>query len=59
MEEVLTKILMVLGVPGICYLTWLGLKFVVTLLICKHPELSDNKVKYITRLIAKDKHQSQ
>lgn len=56
--EVLTQLLKVLGSAGICYFGWLILKLVVTILICRHPELSNEKVKYITNMISKDKHQS-
>lgn len=55
---VLTKILNILGYTGLCYFGYLILKLVIAILICKHPELSNEKVKYITRMIAKDKHQS-
>ena len=55
---VLTEILKVLGCVGLCYFGYLILKLVVTILICRHPELSEKKVKYITNMIAKDKHQS-
>ena len=55
---VLTQFLKILGCAGLCYIGCLALKLVVTILICKHPELSETKVKYITRMIAKDKHQS-
>ena len=30
------------------------LKFAIALLICRHPELSNKKVKYLTRMITKD-----
>nr|DAD59812.1 MAG TPA: hypothetical protein [Bacteriophage sp.] len=56
---VLTKILNILGYAGLCYFGYLLLKLVVTILICKHPELSNEKVKYITHMVAKDKHQSK
>ncbi|WP_448902221.1 hypothetical protein [Eubacterium sp.] len=59
MLVVLTKILNILGYTGLCYFGYLILKLVVTILICKHPELSNEKVKYITHMIAKDKHQSK
>ena len=55
---VLTEILKVLGCVGLCYFGYLTLKLVVAILICRHPELSEKKVKYITSMIAKDKHQS-
>ena len=54
----LTEILKVLGCVGLCYFGYLTLKLVVAILICRHPELSVKKVKYITSMIAKDKHQS-
>jgi len=56
--NIFTKVIEVSASCGICYLAYLGLKFVVTLQICKHPELSDEKVKCITRMIAKDRHHS-
>ncbi len=50
---VLTQILKVIGVPAICYLCYLGVKLITLHVICKHPELSDDKkVKYITRMVA-------
>ena len=59
MLAVLTLFLKVLGCTGLCYFGYLILKLVVTILICKHPELSNEKVKHITHMIAKDKHQSK
>lgn len=59
MLVVLTQFFKVLGCAGLCYFGWLFLKLIVTILICRHPELSNEKVKYITRMIAKDKHQSK
>ena len=56
---VLTQLFKVLGCTGLCYFGYLVLKLVVTILICKNPKLSDEKVKYITRMISKDKHQSK
>ncbi|WP_313069756.1 hypothetical protein [Lacrimispora sp.] len=35
---------------GICYVS----KIIVVFMICKHPELSDDKVKRITKMISKD-----
>ena len=55
MLEVLTQLLKVLGSIGMCYFGYLILKLVVTILICKHPELSNEKVKYITEMISKNK----
>jgi len=56
---VLTQLLKILGCTGVCYFGYLILKLVATILICKNPKLSDEKVKYITRMISKDKHQSK
>ena len=58
MLEVLTFIFKVLGASGICYILLMGLKLATVNIICKHPELSDNKVKYITKMISKDGHHS-
>lgn len=55
----LTQFIKILSCTGLCYLGYLSLKLVVTILICRHPELSDEKVKYITRMIAKDRHQAK
>lgn len=57
--DMLTNVIRVLCYADICYLRYLGLKLVVIILICKHPELSEKKVQYITRMVAKDKHQSK
>lgn len=59
MLVVLTQSLKVLGCTGLCYFGYLILKLVVTVLICKYPELSNEKVKYITHMISKGKHQSK
>ena len=56
---VLTQFLKILGCAGLCYIGCLALTLVVTILICKHPELSNEKVKYITNMVAKDRHQSK
>lgn len=54
--EILTKIFEILGCAGLCYAGYLILKLVVAILICKHPELSNQKVKYITDMVSKFKH---
>lgn len=41
-------------ITGICILGRYILKYLVVLLICKTPQLSDDKVKYITKMISKD-----
>nr|DAZ74740.1 MAG TPA: hypothetical protein [Caudoviricetes sp.] len=56
---VLTQLLKILGCTGLCYFGYLILKLVAIILICKNSKLSDEKVKYITRMISKDKHQSK
>ncbi len=58
MLDILTHIFKILGCSGFCYLCYLGLKFATVIYICKHSELTENKVKYITRMISKDKHKS-
>lgn len=58
MLEVLSLIFKVLGCSGICYVLYLCAKLMTVSFVCNHPELTDDKVKYITRMIAKDKHQS-
>ena len=56
--EVITQLFKILGNCGLCYFGWLLLKLIVAILICKHPELTNEKVKYITHMIVKDKHHS-
>lgn len=58
MLGVLTNLFTILGCSGLCYILFLALKLTVVILICKHPELSDDKVKYITNMIAKRRQQS-
>ena len=58
MLDVLLMIAKVLGCSGICYALYIGAKLVTVNFICKHPELTDDKVKYITRMMAKDKQHS-
>lgn len=41
-------------ITGICILSSYLLKYLIVLLICKTPELSDDKVKSITKMISKD-----
>jgi hypothetical protein len=41
-------------ITGICILSGYILKYLVVLLICKTPQLSDDKVKSITKMISKD-----
>ena len=54
--ETLTQILGNLGCVGLCYCGWLILKLIVTILICRHPELSEKKVEHITNMISKNTH---
>lgn len=56
MIEIL-KYLVSFGLFGfVGYYLWLKVKIKVTEMICAHPELSDEKVKYITRMISKNEH---
>lgn len=57
-EGLLLEVLKIISMPSICYICYLGLKLFTLNKICKHPELSDNKVKYITNMIVRDKHKS-
>lgn len=41
-------------ITGICIIGRYILKYAVVLLICKHPELSNDKVRSLTRMITKD-----
>ena len=49
---VLTKVLTVLGTTGICFALSLIIKLGFTWIVCKHPELSDDKVKYLTQIFS-------
>ena len=42
------------GFIGYCFLN--VCKVIVAAMICNHPELSDDKVKYLTRMISKNEH---
>jgi len=42
------------AITGICFLGKYILTFSVTLLICKNPSLSDEKVKYISKMVSND-----
>lgn len=59
--DVLTQLLSVLGNVGLCYFGYLILKLVVTILICKYPNLSNEKVKYMALneglMYMRDKHE--
>lgn len=56
MESVLILILKILGGSGLCYLACLFVKCFAIVYICKHPELSDQKVKAITKMVSKGKY---
>ena len=58
MLGVLTNLFTILGCSGLCYILFLALKLTVVILICRHPELSDDKVQYITNMITKRRQQS-
>ena len=54
MLEVL-KILLNGGlVAGLCVLSSHILKFAIAYLVCRHPELSNDKVKSLTKMATKD-----
>ena len=59
-EEDLDEIIIHLvsyGLYGfIGYVLWLATKIIVAAMICKHNELSDDKVKYLTHMISKNQH---
>ena len=57
MESVLKLITTLFGAGGGCYLGYLILKGYTIHKVCEHPELSEQKVKAITSMVAKDKHQ--
>lgn len=40
--------------PVICLFLCVLAKVLITWLICKHPKLSDEKVKYITKMFSKN-----
>jgi hypothetical protein len=54
--EVFLRLISAGIIGGVCYILWLVLKLIVTHMICKHPELTNEKVKYITNMISKNKH---
>jgi hypothetical protein len=58
MLEILTYVLKIIGIPSICYIFYQGAKLIALHAICKHPELSNDKVKYITKMFTKDKYKS-
>ena len=51
---VLTNLIGILGTSAFIYVIQLISKLVVTFLIVKHPEMSDEKVKSITRMFSKN-----
>lgn len=55
MTEATKFIFFVLGSYGVVSIFNLIMKTVVTVIICRHPNLSNQKVNYITRMFYKDK----
>nr|DAN90755.1 MAG TPA: hypothetical protein [Bacteriophage sp.]DAX07442.1 MAG TPA: hypothetical protein [Bacteriophage sp.]DAX09840.1 MAG TPA: hypothetical protein [Bacteriophage sp.] len=55
MVDIIIAILKLMGCGGICYFIWLTYEFISIVLICRHNELSDKKVKYITQMFSKSK----
>ena len=55
--EIALLIIKVLGGAGLCYAMHVGVKIYAIHIVAMHPELTDQKVKYIAGMITKDKHQ--
>lgn len=53
---IIIPIIKVLGSVGLCYAASLIARFGIAILVCRHPNLSDDKVKYITHMFSKDHH---
>lgn len=60
MSDLILEILPQLASCGlfglVAYILWLVAKIIVTAMICKHPEFSNEKVKYLTNMMGKNKH---
>ena len=54
--EFIISIAKIVGGIGLCYLASLATRFGIAHLLCHHPNLSDDKVKYITQMFSKDRH---
>ena len=54
--EIIISIAKILGGIGLCYLASLATRLGVAHLLCRHPNLSDDKAKYITQMFSKDHH---
>ena len=52
MSDFLIKVLTVLGTTGICFVLSLIIKLGFTWIVCRHPELSDDKVKHLTQIFS-------
>lgn len=55
MLELLIIIIELLLIPVLFILPYYGLKFFVVYMTFKRPEMSDEKIKYITQMVSKDK----
>lgn len=42
-------------IPVLFILPYYGLRFFVIYMTIKHPEMSDEKIKYLTQMVSKDK----
>lgn len=56
--EIVLLIIKVLGGAGLCYAMHVGAKVYAIHTVAVHPELSDQKVKYIAGMVTKDKHKN-
>ena len=55
MLELLIFISKILLIPVLFILPYYGLRFFVIYMTIKHPEMSDEKIKYLTQMVSKDK----
>ena len=56
MFELIITLSKVLLIPVLFILLYYGLKFYAIYKTFKHPDISDEKIKYITQMVSKDKH---
>lgn len=55
MLELLTIIIELLLIPVLYIVAKYGLMFFLTCMTFIHPEISDDKIKYISQMVSKDK----
>ena len=58
MLAVLTLILKILALPSFCTVLIVVGKLIAIGFICRHPELSDEKVKWMTKMMSREKKTS-